>query len=201
MHHRTGDGLFPGAGGGAVSAQARSTLRFMPARDLAPGEWSVLALLCERPSHGWALARELSREGELGEVWRMSRPLVYRALDLLVERELVTEVGQERGDRGPQRMLFRATESGQFAVRGWLAEPVDHIRDARTVLLLKLVLSARAGVEPTPLLLAQHEIVARVCVTLEQLYEHASESARILARFRLESARAVLRFVDGTLES
>ena len=25
-------------------------------RELAPGEWSVLALLAEEPGHGWALA-------------------------------------------------------------------------------------------------------------------------------------------------
>ena len=28
-------------------------------RELAPGEWSVLALLAEEPGHGWALARQI----------------------------------------------------------------------------------------------------------------------------------------------
>ena len=50
-------------------------------RDLGPGEWSVLALLADAPAHGWALSKQMSRTGEVGRVWSMGRPLVYRALD------------------------------------------------------------------------------------------------------------------------
>ena len=38
-------------------------------------EWVVLALLAEAPSHGFAVARTLSRVTALGEVWTVPRPL------------------------------------------------------------------------------------------------------------------------------
>ena len=68
-------------------------------RELAPGEWSVLALLAEEPGHGWALARQMARDGEIGRVWALGRPLVYRALELLEERGLIEPAGSERGIR------------------------------------------------------------------------------------------------------
>ena len=51
--------------------------------ELSPGEWAVLALLNERPTHGFALARALAPGGEIGRVWSFRRPLVYRALETL----------------------------------------------------------------------------------------------------------------------
>ena len=78
-------------------------------RELAPGEWSVLALLTEAPSHGWALARQMTRTGEIGSVWSLGRPLVYRALKLLEQRGLIEAIGHEPGLRGPNRTIFRAT--------------------------------------------------------------------------------------------
>ena len=33
-------------------------------RELAPGEWSVLALLADAPAHGWALAEGDVADGE-----------------------------------------------------------------------------------------------------------------------------------------
>ena len=82
-------------------------------RDLAPGEWSVLALLAEQPSHGWALARQMTRTGDIGAVWSLGRPLVYRALELLEQRSLIEAVGHEPGLRGPNRTIFRATPLGR----------------------------------------------------------------------------------------
>ena len=45
-------------------------------RDLAPGQWSVLALLAEEPGHGWALAKQMAATGEVGRVWSAGRPHV-----------------------------------------------------------------------------------------------------------------------------
>src|SRR6476646_9965143 len=103
-------------------------------RDLAPGEWSVLALLAEQPGHGWVLARQMTRTGDIGAVWSLGRPLVYRALELL------DALGRDELER-------------------WLAEPVDHVRDVRSTFLLKLILIDRAGLDPEPLLEAQRASV------------------------------------------
>jgi DNA-binding PadR family transcriptional regulator len=169
-------------------------------RDLAPGEWSVLALLADTPSHGWALAREMSRNGEVGSVWSVGRPLVYRALELLEERRLVEQVGHERGDRGPNRELFRATDEGRQALRRWLADPVDHVREIRSVFLLKLVLIQRAGMERRPLLRAQRAVAVPAVEALRARLGTSAGSERVFVRFRLESTQAVVHFIDGLLQ-
>lgn len=171
----------------------------MSERELAPGEWAVLALLCERPAHGWALARELSPTGELGSIWALGRPLVYRSLDILAERELITPAGHERGARGPNRTIFRATPAGQAAVAGWFAQPVEHIREGRSLLLLKIVFAERACVDPRPMLQAQRAAIGDAVDSLEARLGATQGTDRILLRFRLESTRAVLRFIEGLL--
>jgi DNA-binding PadR family transcriptional regulator len=168
-------------------------------RELAPGEWSVLALLTEEPGHGWALARQMAREGEIGRVWALGRPLVYRALELLEERGLIEPAGSERGVRGPNRTVFRATARGREALAEWLAVPVEHVRDVRSLLLLKLVLIDRGGLNREPLLRAQRELVVPAIAALEARLAESSGSEAIFVRFRLESTRAVLDFIDGLL--
>jgi DNA-binding PadR family transcriptional regulator len=169
-------------------------------RDLAPGEWSVLALLAEQPSHGWALARQMARSGDIGSVWSLGRPLVYRALELLEQRGLIEASGHEPGLRGPNRTIFRATADGREALGRWLAEPVEHVRDVRSLFLLKLILVERASLDPVPLLEAQRAAVMPAIRALEARLVASSGSEQILVRFRLESTRAVLNFIDNMLE-
>ena len=51
----------------------------------------VLALVVHTPRHGWAIHEELSPTGDIGRAWTLSRQLVYRAIDTLVEDGLVKE--------------------------------------------------------------------------------------------------------------
>src|SRR5690242_260402 len=140
----------------------------MAERSLAPGEWAVLALLSERPSHGWALAAELGPSGELGSVWSLGRPLVYRSIDILAERELIEPAGHEPGLRGPNRTLYRTTCAGATALAQWLEEPVEHVRDVRSLLLLKLIFAERIGIDPTPMLLVQRTRIENAVAELDQ---------------------------------
>jgi PadR family transcriptional regulator AphA len=168
-------------------------------RVLAPGEWAVLALLCERPAHGWALARELSPAGELGSIWSLTRPLVYRSLEILEARQLIVPSGSEPGARGPNRTIFRATGAGHEAVGLWLSEPVEHVRESRSLLLLKLVFAQRNCIDPRPMLHAQREAIEEAIESLEERTQSSAGTDAILLRFRLESSRAVERFIDGVL--
>ena len=123
----------------------------------------MLALLCERPAHGWALARQLSPTGELGSIWSLTRPLVYRSLEILEERGLIVPAGQRAGRRagrtgrssGPPRPATPPSPSGS-------SEPVEHVREGRSLLLLKLVFAQRNCVDPRPMLLAQQAGARRV---------------------------------------
>jgi PadR family transcriptional regulator AphA len=168
-------------------------------RVLAPGEWAVLALLCERPAHGWAIASQLRPDGELGAVWTMGRPLVYRSLEILEHRHLIEAAGHEPGIRGPNRTILRVTAAGREALMQWLREPVDHVRDVRSLLLLKLVFADRLAVDARPMLLAQHDANAAAAAALEERIRLSRGTERILLRFRLESTRAVLRFIESML--
>ena len=78
---------------------------------------TVLALVAERSAHGWALAAKLARGGEIGQIWSISRPIVYHALDRLERAGLVRAAGLERGGRGPHRVIYAATPEG-WAVNG-----------------------------------------------------------------------------------
>jgi DNA-binding PadR family transcriptional regulator len=173
----------------------------MAERTLAPGEWAVLALLSERPTHGWALAAELARSGELGSVWSLGRPLVYRSIDILADRGLIEPAGHEPGLRGPSRTIYRTTCAGATALVQWLEEPVEHVRDVRSLLLLKLIFAERTGLDPTTMLEAQHATIGAAVSVLEERLSTSVGTEAILLRFRLESTRAVLRFVDGLLDA
>lgn len=174
-----------------------SLLRVGGERKLSAGEWSVLALLSEAPAHGWALAVVLSPDGEVGVVWSLSRPLVYRALEVLQELGLVEQVGAAASTRGPSRTIFRPTRKGRAALKRWLREPVAHIRDLRPDLLLKLIFLRRAGADTSALLDAQRSIVEELLAGFEVDLEGASVERAVLVRYRLEIARSALRFVEG----
>src|SRR5579862_8720583 len=116
---------------------------------------TVLALVAEQPVHGWALAARLAKGGEIGTIWSLGRPLVYHALERLEHDGLIRSAGLERGDRGPHRVIYAVTAKGTKAVHAWLREPVDHVREVRSLFLLKVVLSQRAGLDVESLLVAQ----------------------------------------------
>jgi PadR family transcriptional regulator AphA len=159
------------------------------------GEWACLGIVYPAPTHGFAVAAELKPSGEIGRVWSLSRPLTYRAIEQLVARELVAVVGEERGIAGGNRTLVAATRSGRAQLRRWLRTPVDHLRDVRSELLLKLVLARRCAVEIGPMLVEQRARVAAMGAVLEaQAQENPDD---VVARWRVESAGAAQRFLDG----
>src|SRR5438552_12627410 len=141
----------------------------------------------------------MARDGEVGRVWALGRPLVYRALELLEERGLIEPAASEPGLRGPNRTVFRATAAGREALAEWLEEPVDHVREIRSLLLLKLVLIERAGLDREPLLRGQREVVMPSVLALEHRLSESKGTEAIFLRFRLETTRAVVDFIDGLL--
>jgi DNA-binding PadR family transcriptional regulator len=166
-------------------------------RELSPTEWAVLGLLSRRPQHGFALAKSLSAGGEFGHVWTVRRPLVYRALDTLHADGLIAFRGAEPGDGGPPRRSTVITAKGRAALRNWLAEPVVHVRDARSLLLLKLVILDELALDPTALVESQVEVVKAIAQGLElQISQATRDGKRTVLLFRLETVRGLQRFLD-----
>ena len=83
---------------------------------LSLNEWAVLGLLVERPRHGYDIATELRPGTPVGEVWRLSRQLVYRALERLEALGLVEPRRTEHGT-GPPRTVYGPTRRGRDALR------------------------------------------------------------------------------------
>jgi len=156
----------------------------------------VLGLLCIAPSHGWTIAAELKSGHEIGAIYPLSTPLVYRALKALEERGLIEEERVERGLRGPHRTVFRASGAGQLKFRRWLREPVEQARDMQTLILLKLVLAERASISPPPIVKAQREAFTAEIESLEAGLDENSGVDWVVGNFRIESTRAVLRFIE-----
>ncbi len=126
---------------------------------LSVTEYAVLGVLAEGQSHGFAIARELGPAGEVGRLYTVRRPLVYRALDRLVDVGCAEPVVTEKGDAGPNRVIHRVTPKGRRMLKSWLERPVDHVRDLRIEFLLKLALLRRSGKSPLELIRAQKTVL------------------------------------------
>ena len=165
-----------------------------PLPDLSLSDWVVLGIVAEHPTHGWPVVRVLAPDGAVGRVWTVSRPLVYRSLATLLGAELVEECGETEGARGPQRTIVRSTRRGRSALRAWLDEPVDHVREVRSELLVKLALLDRAGRSAGPLLERQVERLTPVFAAVTR--KGAGDGFEsVLASWRREQALAVQRFL------
>ena len=185
-----------------VDAAAPGILEFtmtLATRDLAPGEWAVLGLLGESPSHGFAISKELAIDGDIGEIWALPRPLVYRALGLLKARGLVTDVITEAG-QGPNRTIMAATPEGLEALERWFEEPVIHVRDARSLLLLKLVYAERGGRDTRALLERQRDLVRPIAESHRRRISEAQGWKHTIELWRSECMDAVLDFTEKMLE-
>jgi DNA-binding PadR family transcriptional regulator len=164
--------------------------------ELLLGEWACLGLLVQAPAHGYDIAGRLAPDGDVGRVWSLSRPLTYRALEQLALRDLIVAIGEERGRAGGNRTILAPTRQGEALVRDWLVQPVPHLRDVRSDLLLKLVLCDLAGVDSKPLLDAQRALFEPVVEALATAGGPRRRALDPVAVWRYESSRATLRFLD-----
>ena len=174
-------------------------------RDLSPSDWTVLALVAEGPTHGWAIAMQVARGGEVGSIWSLGRPIVYQGLERLENRGLIKTTGIVRGSRGPHRVMYDATPKGRKQVREWLGKPVEHVRDIRSLFLLKVVLSQRAGIDVEPLLVAQRAVIVPFVHLLEAQLDDAdplaSPGEATMRQFRLQTTETIVRFIDTMLDA
>jgi DNA-binding PadR family transcriptional regulator len=168
-----------------------------PHPELSLSDWVVLGVVAERPTHGWPVVRELAADGAIGRIWTVSRPLVYRSISTLIDEGFIEEHGEVAGVRGPQRTIVRATRTGKAALRRWLEEPVDHVRDVRSALLVKLALLDRAGRPSEALIARQLERLEPVFAVVTRR-SSADGFESVLATWRREQALAVQRFLRST---
>lgn len=163
---------------------------------LSLAEWVVLAVVDEGPTHGFAVAQLTGEQGELGRVWQIPRPIVYRALQRLEASGLISAEGTEAG-RGPRRQVYAVTSTGHRRVLLWLRTPVDHVRDVRSHLLLKLALLDRRGKPVANLVAAQRLRFVPIASALDRpAPTEAQGFEATLVSWRRSTTRATLAFLD-----
>jgi DNA-binding PadR family transcriptional regulator len=162
---------------------------------MALAEWTVLVLLSQRPAHGFAVSQLTAPDGELGRIWRIPRPVVYRAIGRLVEAGLIIPESVEPG-LGPQRTIYTATMPGRHEAERWLSTPVEHVRDIRSHLLTKLALLHRAGQDPADLLRRQRAALEPIAHAMQASGAERDGFDAILLAWRRATAAAALGFLD-----
>jgi PadR family transcriptional regulator AphA len=165
------------------------------ARGPSIAEHVILALIAEKPAHGFAVARLVGEQGPVGRIYEIPRPVVYRSLSRLIDLGLVKPQGVEQGI-GPQRTVMGITRAGRREVDSWLARPVEHVRDLRTELLVKLALIDRIGADSTPLVEAQRLVLQPIVAALTVQKSRGRGFDRTIIAWRYQSARAAIRFLD-----
>jgi len=163
--------------------------------ELSLPEWTVLTVLSQHPAHGFAVAQLTAPHAELGRIWSIPRPIIYRALGRLADAGLITPQGTEPG-QGPQRTIYAATPHGHTAATTWLHTPVHHIRDIRSHLLLKLALLHRTHTSPAALLTAQRAILEPIATATATTPPPPGTFDATLHAWRRTSATAALDFLD-----
>ena len=159
--------------------------------ELSITEYAVLGLLAESPNHGFVLSKQLESDSDVGRILTVRRPLVYRALDRLVHNDLAEPAHTEKGDAGPNRVVHRVTGAGRRELSRWLSRPVDHVRDMRIELLLKIALLIRSQRSPASLIAAQRKLIQPTLGALEEAI--SNDHVEI---WRQHSARAANTYLE-----
>lgn len=164
-------------------------------QQLLLGEWACLGILYPAPTHGFAIAARLKPTGDVGRVWALSRALTYRSLEQLAIRGHVKAVGEEPGIAGGNRTILAATRQGRAELRAWLATPVQHLRDLRSELLLKLIIADVCGIDITAMLAGQRDHIAELAAALRDQIAR-DDAVDVVVLWRSEASQAALRFLD-----
>ena len=160
-----------------------------------PAENIVLALLGERPMHGYELAQTVKSDAALRAIWRIELSEVYFLLRKLLRQGLIAEHAEERG-AGPRRVLYAPTPAGQAALEAWLTTPERVPRNLRTALLARVYLALRRDPAlAVELVDAQREQLAG-WLEREQGRAFTDELVALIHRFRAAQVEAAIAALD-----
>src|SRR5215831_14804536 len=104
---------------------------------------AVLALLADRPAHGYELKSRF--EHAVGDQWGgLNIGHLYQVLDRLARDGLIESERQPQQIK-PDRLVHRLTPAGQAELDRWLDEPAVRAHGYRDDFFLKVMAAARSG--------------------------------------------------------
>lgn len=164
-----------------------------------PAENVLLALLCERPMHGYELAQVVKTDPALRAIWRIELSEVYYLLSKLLKLEHIAEVEEEQETR-PRRQLYVPTPAGRAALDAWLTTPEKYPRNLRTALLARIYLILRRDpAAAVQFIDAQKEQLA-AWLDRERGRKFDDEVVATIQRFRVAQVEAALGALDALRE-
>ena len=107
-------------------------------------EHVLLALLDQKPMHGYELYQDLCAMPGISLIWNIKQPMLYAILDKLEGRGFLSS-HLAQGDSYPPRKYFHLTEAGRRSLQAWVKTPVRKARDFRQEFLAKLIVGRRYG--------------------------------------------------------
>jgi PadR family transcriptional regulator AphA len=164
---------------------------------LSLAEGLVLCLLCEESTYGLVLVGLLDRDGTLGQIWSVPKKTVYSTLQRLELLGLIRTAGEQRTSHGPVRALLEVTPAGRAAAQAWLSTPVEHARDVRSELMVKLALLDRAGSDSRALVRVQLARLLPIAVALDDRLRATTGFEHTLVLWRYEAMTATIRFLEA----
>lgn len=149
---------------------------------------ALLALLVEKPSHGYELKSRFS--DALGPLWPLREAQIYNNLRILEREGLVVLDEQDLQRDGAERKPFCVTDAGRAALTAWLESPVRESRKLKDDFYLKLSILAATGSESRlwNLLWQQREVLLRRLRELEPALTLAEAGGEALNAALLEGA-------------
>ena len=123
-------------------------------------EHVLLALLDQRPMHGYELYQELCELKGISLIWNIKQGLLYALLDKLEGKGYLTSQ-LVQGETYPPRKYFHLTETGKSTLQTWLKTPERRARDIRQEFLAKLIMARRYGISEALELIHLQEQVSR----------------------------------------
>jgi DNA-binding PadR family transcriptional regulator len=166
-------------------------------RGLSLTEGLVLCVVGEGPTYGLVLARLLSPDGSLGQIWSVPKGVVYYTLQQLELLGLIRMTAEQRTGSGRARSFCEITAAGRAAAETWLREPVDHVRDVRSELMVKLALHDRIGADSRPLVRAQLARLVPAAAALDGRLRTATGFEHTMVLWRHEAMTATMQFLTA----
>jgi DNA-binding PadR family transcriptional regulator len=167
-----------------------------------PLHHAVLALLAEKPAHGYEL--KSSFEQAVGDQWGgLNIGHLYQILDRLSRDGLIESERQPQQVK-PDRMVHRLTAAGRAELGRWLNEPSPRIRGYRDDFFLKLMAAVQASDQATldGVLRRQRAHLLQELRGLADARSHAEDAVVLLLITAAElHIRADLGVVDAAEQS
>jgi DNA-binding PadR family transcriptional regulator len=163
-----------------------------------PIQHAVLALLGDRPSHGYELKGAF--ESAVGPQWgALNIGHLYQVLDRLSRDGLVTSTRVAQ-DAKPDRVVYEITDAGHTELRTWLDAPSPRTAGFRDDFFLKVMAAAHTGDRDVvrSVLSAQRAFLLRELRNLEQLRREREADAMVglLLAAAARHVSADLEFLD-----